>query len=169
MLRLRPYKQCDAQHIVSWTKDEAAFYFWSFNRLGTYPLSADSLNAYYDKLRGDTRHFEMTLTDEQGKALGHIILRYTDEALTRVRLGFIIVDPLMRGKHYGKAMVKLACRYAFDYLGASAVTLGVFEANTPAINCYKAAGFSLLPDTSTAEIGGVSHIMLEMEMRAPHA
>ena len=47
MLRLRPYKACDAETIVTWIKDEMTFYKWSAGRLGQYPITADDMNTYY--------------------------------------------------------------------------------------------------------------------------
>ena len=44
MLRLRPYKACDAEKIVSWTKDERAFRQWSADRFDRYPFTGDDLN-----------------------------------------------------------------------------------------------------------------------------
>lgn len=34
MLRLRPYKKEDADAIISWSKDEKAFYKWSAGVMG---------------------------------------------------------------------------------------------------------------------------------------
>ena len=41
MLRLRPYNIKDAETILSWTKDEKAFYKWTAGVLGAYPLSVE--------------------------------------------------------------------------------------------------------------------------------
>ena len=41
MLRIRPYNIKDAETILSWTKDEKAFYKWTAGVLGTYPLSVE--------------------------------------------------------------------------------------------------------------------------------
>ena len=49
MLRLRPYKACDAQAVTQWLKDERAFHLWSADRYPGYPITAADLNAYYDK------------------------------------------------------------------------------------------------------------------------
>ncbi|WP_288979407.1 hypothetical protein [uncultured Parvimonas sp.] len=38
MLRLRPYNINDADIILSWSKDEMAFYKWSAGVLGEYPI-----------------------------------------------------------------------------------------------------------------------------------
>lgn len=46
MLRLRPYKACDAKTIVSWIKDETAFRMWSADRFERYPMTQEDLNAH---------------------------------------------------------------------------------------------------------------------------
>lgn len=58
-----------------------------------------------------------------------------------LRVGWVIVDSEKRGRGYGKVMMRMAVSYAFDYLGAETVTLGVFVDNLPAYRCYRAAGF----------------------------
>lgn len=39
MLRLRPYKNCDAKTIISWCKDEEAFRKWTADRYETFPIT----------------------------------------------------------------------------------------------------------------------------------
>lgn len=51
------------------------------------------------------------------------------------------MDDTKRGCGYGKRMIQMATRYAFDMLQAEKVTLGGFENNPSAYYCYKAAGF----------------------------
>lgn len=143
-LKLRPYKPCDAKTIVSWIKDEKALRKWSSDRYGAYPITADDINYKYLKCNGDCEEpdnfYPMTAVDAQG-TVGHLILRYTDKAKSIIRIGFVIVDDTKRGKGYGKKMLQLAIRYAFDMLKAEKITLGVFENNPSAYYCYKAAGF----------------------------
>lgn len=143
-LRLRPYKPSDAQSIVSWIKDERAFHKWCSDRFGAYPIKAEDINHKYFDCNGDCEEpdnfYPMTLADESGP-VGHLILRYTDKAKSTIRFGFVIVDDSRRGKGYGKKMLQMAIRYAFDMLKAEKITLGVFENNPPAYFCYKAAGF----------------------------
>jgi len=143
-LRLRPYKPSDAQQIVSWIKDERAFHKWCSDRFGAYPITAEDINYKYLDCNGDCEEpdnfYPMTLADECGP-VGHLILRYTDKSKSTIRFGFVIVDDSRRGKGYGKKMLQMAIRYAFDMLKAEKITLGVFENNPPAYFCYKAAGF----------------------------
>ena len=140
MLRLRPYKACDAAAIVSWIGDEIAFRKWCADRFPSYPITAEDLNRHYDSLADSDSFYEMTAFDETG-AGGHLILRFTDEAKTVLRCGFVIVDSRKRGRGYGREMLQLAIRYAFEILKAERITLGVFENNEPAYRCYLAAGF----------------------------
>ena len=84
--------------------------------------------------------YPMTAFDESG-VVGHLIMRFTDEEKQVLRFGFVIVDDAKRVKGYGKQMLLLAIKYAFDILRASKVTLGVFENNEAAYYCYKSAGF----------------------------
>ena len=41
MLKLRPYKQADVRTILSWSKDEEAFYKWTAGVLGDWPLTEE--------------------------------------------------------------------------------------------------------------------------------
>lgn len=140
MLRLRPYKSCDAETIVSWIKDEISFRKWCADRFENYPINADDMNAHYDALANMDSFFQMTAFDESG-VVGHLIMRFIDEEKKILRFGFVIVDDCKRGMGYGKDMLQLAAKYAFEILKVEKITLGVFENNEEAYYCYKAAGF----------------------------
>lgn len=78
MLRLRPYKKCDAKYIVNWIKDEVSFRKWSADRFDHYPISAEDINAHYSACDDSDSFFEMTAFDES-EVVGHLIMRFTDE------------------------------------------------------------------------------------------
>ncbi len=144
MLRLRPYKPCDAAAIVSWLKNEETYLKWSSGRFGAYPISAGDINTKYLQKNGDfpeeDNFYPVTAFDETGM-VGHMILRYTDAEKEVLRFGFVIVDDSKRGKGYGKEMLSLALKYAFEVFRAKKVTIGVFANNPPALYCYKSVGF----------------------------
>ena len=144
MLRLRPYKKCDAKYIVSWIKDEIAFRKWCADRYESYPIYEGDMNAHYDAMEYMDSFFPMTAFDETG-VVGHLFMRFNDEEKKILRFGFVIVDDAKRGKGYGKEMLQLAIQYAFDILKVEKITLGVFENNPEAFYCYKAAGFEEEP------------------------
>lgn len=165
MLRLRPYKKCDAKYIAGWIKDEVSFRKWCADRFDRYPVSADDINAHYDACAEADNFYEMTAFDENG-VTGHLIMRFTDEEKSILRFGFVIVDDEKRGLGYGKEMLTLALRYAFEILKADKVTLGVFENNMPAYHCYKAVGFRGVPQDEAEyfEILGERWKCLELEL-----
>lgn len=147
-LILRPYKPIDAQAIVSWIKDERSFRKWCSDKYDSYPITADDINYKYFECNGDCEEpdnfYPMTVVDSNGP-VGHLIMRYMNKEKTIIRLGFIIVDAGKRGKGYGKRMIQIAKRYAFDMLKAEKVTLGVFANNPSAYHCYKSVGFNESP------------------------
>lgn len=139
---LRKFEAADGAAILSWIKNEREFRMWSADRLGHYPITPDELSAHYDSCAQTGLFFPFSAVDEKGNVVGHMILRYTDNTKTEVRFGFVIVDSSRRGQGLGRKMLELAKAYAADELHAKCVTLGVFENNHAALNCYKAAGFA---------------------------
>ncbi len=142
MLGLRPYKKEDADTILSWSKDEMAFYRWSAGVLGKFPVTRAEFG-FVESLMA------FTAFDENG-IVGFFTLRNPGEKADELRMGFVIIDPERRGCGTGKEMVMLGLRYAFDIYGARKVSLGVFENNKPACYCYKAAGFKDTVPVETA-------------------
>lgn len=146
MLRLRPFKNQDAEYILGWIKDEISFRKWSADRYERYPAKAEDMIQMYRSTENTDNHFPMTAFDDSG-IVGHILLRFTDDEKQNIRFGFVIVDDAKRGMGYGKELLKLAIKYAYEFLGAQKITLGVFENNHSALFCYKAAGFKIInPD-----------------------
>lgn len=159
---LREFADSDAEKIVSWTGSERAFRLWCADRYEKYPISAADMTAMYDECGRTGTFFPMTAVEED--VIGHLILRYTDEKHETVRLGFVIVDNTVRGSGRGRKMLEHAKEYAVNVLNARKLTLGVFDVNTAALNCYKAAGFSETGgDNEVFEVLGESWKCLELE------
>lgn len=165
MLRLRPYKACDAKTIVTWIKDELSLHKWCADRFESYPVTAEDLNAQYGELAYTDSFYQMTAFDETG-VVGHLIMRFTDEEKSVLRFGFVIVDDTKRGKGYGKEMLQLSIRYAFEILKVQKITLGVFENNEQAYHCYKSVGFREIDSEKTEyyHILGEDWKCLELEL-----
>ena len=168
-LRLRPYKSCDAGTIVSWLKDEVSMRKFSSDRYESFPITADDMNNKYINNNGDCKEsdnfYPFTAFDDSG-VVGHLIMRFTDREKKTLRIGFVIVDDNKRGMGYGKQMLKLAIKYAFEIFKASKVTLGVFANNESAYYCYKAAGFKEVPmeEYTYYDILGERWKCIEMEV-----
>ncbi len=159
MLRLRPYNPLDAQQVIRWIKDEVSFKKWSADRLPSYPPSAEDVNAFYSGC--GENFFAMTAFDDEGVE-GQLTMRFMDEEKTHLRLGFIIVNDEKRGRGYGKGMVTLALKYAFDILKVRKVSLGVFENNPSAMHCYRSVGLRETGDFWVLSILGEDWKCIEM-------
>lgn len=161
MLRLRPYKPGDAEHIVKWCKDEYAFRQWSADRYPEFPITAEDMNRLYDNLE----IYGLTAFDETG-VVGHLTMRFPRDGFDEVRFGFVIVDCEKRGRGYGKGMLSLAVKFAIEFLKVGKISLGVFENNTTALQCYKAVGFKVVErdDVESYSCLGETWNCVEMEI-----
>ncbi|MCI8494808.1 MAG: GNAT family N-acetyltransferase [Lachnospiraceae bacterium] len=133
MIRIRPYKITDVNIILSWCQDEKTFYQWTAGVLGNYPITQKEFG-FVDTLMPFTAF-------EESEVIGFFTLRTPNESLDELRFGFVIVNPQKRGKGYGKAMLRLGLKFAFEIYGAKRASLGVFANNLTAYYCYKAVGF----------------------------
>jgi len=135
MLTIRPFKPSDADIITTWFNSETVFRFWSRERYDRFPLPPEDMLKKYS----GGEFIPMTAEDD-GKTVGHFCITFPEGQPSTLRLCFIIVDSLARGKGYGKKMLSLAFEHAFSFENVDRVTLGVFTQNESAINCYKALG-----------------------------
>ena len=162
MFRIRPYKSTDADTILSWCKDEKAFYQWTAGVLGDYPITQNEFK-FVESL------MPFTAFDETG-IIGFLTLRNPNEAANELRFGFVTIKPDKRGKGYGKAMLRLGLKFVFELYCAKKATLGVFENNPSAYYCYKAVGFHDIvrdiAETETYNVLGEEWKCKEMEIKS---
>ena len=139
-MTLRPFTINDAPIILSWIKDETAFRKWSADRYPVYPPKPEDMVVQY----AADNVFPFTAINNDGKVVGHIMLRYPDPSKAIIRFGFVIVDDQLRGKGYGKQMLQLAIQESKEEFGAKKITLGVFENNPSAFHFYESVGFNFI-------------------------
>ena len=139
---LRAYKEEDAEKILNWIKNEREFRLWSADRYDNYPATPQDINRNYAESKEICNFYPLTLEDD-GKIIGHLILRNPGDDKEVIRMGFIIVDNSIRGKGYGKALINTAIIYARETLGAKEINLGVFVNNDGALHCYESVGFQI--------------------------
>ena len=163
MLRLRPFRTPDAKEIITWTKEPKEFYKWSAGILGDFPVSEKRLLEAVSGREANTKYFPLTAFDENGLA-GFFTIRTPGEDDRKVRFGYVIVNPSMRGKGYGKEMLRLGLKFAFDVYGAEEVSLGVFDNNMPAYYCYKSVGFEENGKSEEYTLAGEKWLDIEMEI-----
>ena len=146
MLRLRPYKSCDAEKISEWIRDKDVFMKWGGTLFGEFSINAGIIDDKYRLQNGgctepDNFYPWIAFDDENG-VVGHFIMRYINGDNRILRFGWVIVDDKIRGKGYGTEMLRLGLKYAFEILNVDVVTIGVYENNDRAHNCYKKLGFT---------------------------
>ncbi len=161
MLRLRPYQDTDAARILSWQREERAFYRWSAGRLGSFPPARDCLDGLGELMR-------FTALDGTEPA-GFFTLRNPDGSPEEVRFGFVVVDPEKRGRGLGREMLRLGLVFARDVFRARRATLAVFRNNEPAHRCYLAAGFRDIEGDETYPVLGEVWHCTEMALDFPEA
>ena len=139
---LRNYKKEDSPTIATWLRTEEELYKWSADRFNKYPLEENDIEENYAPQIESGRFFPLTAEDEEENVIGHFIIRYPrDDDESSVRFGFVIIDPKLRGKGYGREMLLLGVEYVKETLSANRIDLGVFENNESAKHCYEAVGF----------------------------
>lgn len=150
-MRLRPYiPDTDFDHIRKWDTDERTHALWCAGRL-PFPVTRESMDALINDHAvkyGDT---PFAATEDDGRPVGFFCIA-TDVQTNTSMLRFVMVDSSLRGKGYGKEMLSLAVKYAFDIAKADAVQLNVFTQNEAAKKCYLSVGFterSVTPDVFT--------------------
>lgn len=162
MLNLRPYKKCDGKKVLSFIEDEQTFIKWSADRFDKYPITADELNAHYAQFDNVEGYFPMVAYDESG-VVGHILMRFLDEEKKILRFGFVIVDSTKRGKGYGKKLMEISLKYAREFLSVDKVTIGVFDGNEAARNCYLSVGFNLTGEIVECSVRDEMYKIIELE------
>ncbi len=144
MLRLRQYKRCDADIIAEWIKDKDVCLKWGGELFGAFPVTPAIMNETYFEKNGlceESDNFYPWVAFDENGVKGHFIMRYLNGDNKILRFGWVVVDDSARGQGLGSQMLKLGLKYAFEILQVDKVTLGVFENNETAHNCYKRAGF----------------------------
>ena len=141
MIELKSYLPTDAKSILSWINDEKTMKMWSRNVFSSYPLTEAELNSYYLAKSEEGEFCPLSFWDDNTLA-GHAIISIDGNV---ARMGFIIIDPALRGAGFGKKIVSLALGFAFSKSGVEKVTLYVYDKNISAYNCYIKLGFTEMP------------------------
>lgn len=162
-LRLRPYRTKDSEKIVEWYKDERTFYRWCAGILGEYPITSEQFDKAMSNRIDSDNFFPFVAFNEEG-IQGFFTMRVPGDDNTEIRFGFVIVNPEIRGEGYGKQMLELGKKFAFEVYKCKRISLGVFADNILAYKCYKSIGFTELGSTSESTFMVEKGECIELEM-----
>jgi len=104
----------------------------SFSEIETYVLNLlDSKNDCFFAV-----YFE-------NKFIGTLKLGHISLVNSVADAGFLIGDTEYKGKGFGTEILRMGCRFAFEYLGLRKLEGGCFSSNIPANKMFLKAGFKL--------------------------
>lgn len=140
-MRIRPYIESrDYDYLKEWIDDERTHTLWCANQI-SYPVTKEDLHDLLEKNAEDWTDSAYVATEDDGEVVGFFCY-CVNVADNTGFLKFIVVDNKKRGAGYGRRMLQLALRYAFDITGVKSVSLNVFDENARATQCYEKLGFT---------------------------
>ncbi|SIS45223.1 GNAT family N-acetyltransferase [Salimicrobium flavidum] len=143
MITLKPFTEEDFDTLINWIDSPEFLMQWAGPHF-SYPLTYVQLEEY---LSGANESGSTTLIYtvwEKERRVGHISLGRIDRENNSARIGKVLLgDSNAKGRGICVSMIREALRIAFEELELHRVSLGVFDFNTSAINCYKKAGFQV--------------------------
>ena len=140
-MRLRPFiSSLDFDEIKNWMPDERTHAMWCANII-KYPIKKSNFENVMAEIAERFKDTPFVATDDEDNLIGFFCYSLNLEN-NEGMLKFVMINPKLRGKGFGKQMIKLALEYAFKITGADSVQLNVFAENTGAKKCYEGAGFS---------------------------
>lgn len=155
MLKLRKFKDRDADTVASWLKDEYTFNLWSAGKYNRFPISGDDISDYYAKNKNLTAYVAyesgITSVNNSDELVGHFMINCENQPSKTALLGCIIINPEKRGCGYGKEMLLLAVKTIFESGEINSIRINVFGHNKSAIACYSACGFKMMTNDTVSE------------------
>lgn len=143
MIVLEYFGRNDFDQLMKWIEDDELLMNWS-GSLFSYPLTLKSLEWYIDDVNdiNNSDAFIYKAVDVvSGKTVGHISLGSISKKNKSGRISRVLVGGNdNRGRGCCQQMVKAILKIGFEELQLHRISLGVYDFNTAAINCYKKSG-----------------------------
>ncbi len=143
MIKLQYFTGEDFDTLLSWIQDEELLLHWAGTQF-RFPLTKKKLDWYIK----DTNDFNTSSTliykvieCETGKTIGHISLTSINRTNRSARITRVFVAASERGRGLAGMMVRELVKIGFEELHLHRISLGVYDKNQAAINCYKNCGF----------------------------
>ncbi|WP_044338839.1 GNAT family N-acetyltransferase [Rossellomorea aquimaris] len=142
MIELKYFLEQDFNQLIDWVESPEFLLQWGGPAFH-FPLDKPQLEKYLENANQEGTETLIYKVVDHEKVIGHISLGKIDRRNRSARIGKVLVgDKSTRGNGVGQQMMKEILRIAFDQLHLHRVSLGVFDFNAPAINCYEKAGFT---------------------------
>ena len=138
-MTLRLFHHGDFERLISWVPTEIDVITWS-GAFFRFPLDATQLERYAESTNqpGGRVIFTAEIADDP---VGHVEISSIAPHLSS-RLSRVLVAPEYRRGGIGSAMIAQAIDFTLDDHHVDRIDLGVWTANTSAMECYRKLGFA---------------------------
>ncbi|MDQ3292370.1 MAG: GNAT family N-acetyltransferase [Bacteroidota bacterium] len=143
-VRLEYFTPTDFRLLMDWINHEELLIKWSGSTF-SFPLTEEDLNWYIkdanEPEKSDVLIYKAVDTSS-GETIGHISLGSINRENKSARITRVLIGkPCARGKGYCKQMMQAILQIGFEELNLHRISLGVYEKNLAAIQCYQKVGF----------------------------
>lgn len=140
LVRLRAYRECDAEAAQTYLNDAETRAYLSGDAPFPYTLAEEKKWIEGQSARKDTYSFAIE-TLAEGKYIGGCGYNAVEHKNRRCNVGIFIGDKDYWSRGYGSDALGLLLALAFDELNMHRVDLDVKAYNPRAIRCYEKLGF----------------------------
>ena len=130
----------DFNDIKNWITDEREHAMWCANLIG-FPMEKDNFARVMQDAAERCGDSPYVVTSDKGELIGFFCYSVNVDS-NEGMFKFVMNNPHYRGKGYGKEMLRLAVKYAFEITNVQAVHLNVFPENERAKKCSESVGFT---------------------------
>ncbi|MBF9237931.1 GNAT family N-acetyltransferase [Hymenobacter sp. BT683] len=144
MIVLEAFTPADFNQLIDWVDDERLMKEWS-GSMFSFPLTEAGLTWYVqdsNNLADPSVFIYKAVDSKTGVTVGHISLGGISQRDRAGRITRVLVGKTTeRRRGICQAMIKALLRIGFEDLKLHRISLGVYDFNHAAINCYLKAGF----------------------------
>lgn len=132
----------DVKNVLAWTSDEEVMESLRFFSFFQKSVTEASQCEYFARMILSSNDQLFSAMTSEGRFLGTCGLHDIDWQNGILRLGIIIFNKECRKQGYGKEMLNLLLKFAFEVLGMDKVYLTARVDNNVGIHIYKKLGFN---------------------------
>lgn len=138
MVQIKRITKREYQNLVDWNngKDEDYLIQWSGHKAYHYPISIEQIES-----RVQDASLKIFIIYFKDRAVGSVELNEINEEKAFAKVSRFILCDEAKNKGIGALALKQLSDLAFNDLGLSKISLGVFCYNIGAIRCYEKCGF----------------------------
>jgi len=144
-LELKSYLANEIDILLSWITTEKELRQWAGPTIFSWPINKKQLFNYLARTQGTyPEAIIFKVIENSNLIVGHIEFDKIDWINKTTILSRVIIAPEFRHHGLGHEIVNIALNSAFNVFRFNEIKLSVYNFNTAALRCYKAAGFKTI-------------------------